>query len=68
MVERGIKKDYVRVSAVSKYYKVVNPNKYMYKKKVVFSSQKILREEKNIKENNFIMFDCFINFSKENHI
>ena len=30
---------------------------------------KILRKEKkNAKENNFLMFNCLINFSKENHI
>ena len=34
----------------------------------MFGSQKILRKETNVKENDFIMFDCFMKSIKENQI
>ena len=32
----------------------------------MFSSRKVQKKEKNIKENDFLMFDCPIKYFKEN--
>ena len=36
--------------------------------KVTFGSLKMLRKEKNVKENDFFMFDCLMKNIKENQI